>query len=52
MEGISFALYGILNTLEEIIGPANNIYAGGGFIKSKQWVGLLADVGEKGNRYP
>ncbi len=35
------------------IGPANNIYAGGGFIKSKQWVSLLADVvGKRGNRYP
>ena len=44
MEGISFALYQILSTMEETIGPVKNIYAGGGFIRSKQWVALLADV--------
>lgn len=44
MEGVCFALYSILETVEEIAGPANNIYASGGFIKSKKWVTLLADV--------
>jgi gluconokinase len=44
LEGISFALYGILNTLEEITGPVNNIYVSGGFIKSPKWVSLVADV--------
>ncbi|MEO5905680.1 MAG: gluconokinase, partial [Saprospiraceae bacterium] len=44
MEGISFALYEILTTLEETIGPAKNIYASGGFIRSSKWVTLLADV--------
>jgi gluconokinase len=44
MEGISFALYQILSTMEETIGPVKNIYASGGFIRSKQWVALLADV--------
>jgi len=44
MEGISFALYEILTTLEETIGAVNNIYASGGFIRSRKWVALLADV--------
>jgi gluconokinase len=44
MEGISFALYEILCTLEETIGPVNKIYASGGFIRSQKWVSLLADV--------
>jgi gluconokinase len=26
------------------VGPVKNIYASGGFIRSKQWVTLLADV--------
>lgn len=44
MEGISFALYEILTTMEETIGPIKNIYASGGFIRSSKWVSLLADV--------
>lgn len=44
MEGISFALYSILETIEESYGPSNKIYASGGFIRSKEWVKLLADV--------
>ncbi|HUQ65483.1 MAG TPA: gluconokinase [Flavitalea sp.] len=44
MEGISFALYEILSTLEETIGPVTNIYASGGFIRSRKWVTLLADI--------
>jgi gluconokinase len=44
MEGISFALFSILHTLEEIMGPVNNIYASGGFIRSKPWVSMLTDV--------
>ncbi len=44
LEGLSFALNGILKTLEEIIGPSDDIYVSGGFIHSKQWVMLLADV--------
>jgi gluconokinase len=44
MEGISFALYDILRSVEEVNGPARDIYASGGFIKSGKWVGLLADV--------
>lgn len=44
MEGISFALLEILNTMEETIGPSKNIYASGGFIRSDNWKKLLADV--------
>jgi gluconokinase len=44
MEGISFALFEILNVLEETIGSAGNIYASGGFIRSRQWISLLTDV--------
>lgn len=44
MEGISFGLAGILQTLTTAVGPAGKIFSGGGFIRSPQWVGLLADV--------
>lgn len=44
MEGISFALFEILSTMEDTIGPIKNIYASGGFIRSRKWVSLLADV--------
>jgi gluconokinase len=44
IEGVSFALYGILKTLEDSIAPAENIYVSGGFINSTEWVQLLADV--------
>jgi gluconokinase len=44
MEGISFALHELLVTMEETVGPIKNIYASGGFIRSKKWVSLLADV--------
>jgi gluconokinase len=44
LEGVSFGLYSIFNSLEEIAGPVKNIYASGGFIRSKKWVSLIADV--------
>ncbi len=44
LEGLSFALKGILETLEEIITGAGDIYVSGGFIHSKEWVQLLSDV--------
>jgi gluconokinase len=44
LEGICFALYGILQTLEQIMGKAGKIYVSGGFIHSRKWVALLADV--------
>jgi gluconokinase len=44
MEGISFALNELLITMEETVGPVKTIYASGGFIRSKKWISLLADV--------
>ncbi len=47
VEGICFALYQVLNQLETSIGPAKNIMASGGFIKSPEWVKILASVFNK-----
>jgi gluconokinase len=44
LEGICFALYGILQTLEEVMGPAGNIYVSGGFIRARPWVSMLSDI--------
>jgi len=44
IEGISFALLEVTKSLEETITPATNIYASGGFIHSKEWLQILADV--------
>jgi gluconokinase len=44
MEGVSFALLDILESVEEFTGPVSNIYASGGFIRSQKWLQLLADV--------
>jgi gluconokinase len=44
IEGISFALYQVTKSLEETIGPVTNIYASGGFIHSKEWLQILADI--------
>jgi gluconokinase len=44
IEGISFALYQVMKSLEETVGEATNIYASGGFIHSKQWLQILSDI--------
>jgi gluconokinase len=44
MEGVSFALLDILESVEEFTGQVRHIYASGGFIRSKKWLQLLADV--------
>jgi len=44
MEGVCFALRSILDSVEETVGTAQNIYASGGFIRSRAWVQMLADV--------
>jgi gluconokinase len=44
MEGISFSLHGVGLSLEETIGPVKHIYASGGFIRSKTWLQMIADV--------
>jgi gluconokinase len=47
IEGISFSLYQVGVSLEETIGPINDIYASGGFIQSKFWLQLIADMFNK-----
>ncbi|MGZ5135068.1 MAG: FGGY-family carbohydrate kinase, partial [Flavitalea sp.] len=44
IEGISFALFQVTKSLEETVGPVTNIYASGGFIHSKEWLQILADI--------
>jgi gluconokinase len=44
MEGVCFSLHSILHSVEEINGPANDIFASGGFIRSAHWVQMLSDV--------
>jgi gluconokinase len=46
-EGISFSLYQIGVSLEETIGPIKKIYASGGFIQSKTWLQIIADIFNK-----
>ena len=47
IEGISFSLYQIGITLEEIVGPVTKIYASGGFIHSTSWLQMMADIFDK-----
>ncbi|MFI5156406.1 MAG: gluconokinase, partial [Chitinophagales bacterium] len=47
IEGISFSLYQIARTLEEIITPVKKIYASGGFIHSSTWLQMIADIFNK-----
>ena len=44
VEGISFALLQVTKSLEETVGEVTNIYASGGFIHSKDWLQMLADI--------
>jgi gluconokinase len=47
IEGISFTLFQVGVSLEETIGPIQCIYASGGFIQSKGWLQLIADLFNK-----
>jgi len=47
MEGISFALTQILAALETGEGRVKRIYASGGFLQSKPWLQMLADIFNK-----
>jgi gluconokinase len=47
LEGISYSLFQVGVSLEETIGPISCIYASGGFIRSKPWLQLVADVFNK-----
>ena len=44
VEGICFALYQVTKSLEETIGEVSNMYASGGFIHSREWLQMLADI--------
>jgi gluconokinase len=44
MEGICFTFKQLLHALDENENPIDYIYASGGFIQSKQWVQLMADI--------
>ncbi|HUR10194.1 MAG TPA: gluconokinase [Flavitalea sp.] len=44
LEGISFALFQVLQMLEESICPAEKIFCSGGFTSSPEWLQLLSDV--------
>lgn len=44
IEGIVFALYQIARSLETDSSPIKEVHISGGFVKSKAWVQLLADV--------
>jgi gluconokinase len=44
LEGISYSLYQIGASLEETIGPIQDIFASGGFTRSAGWLQLIADV--------
>ncbi|MBS1599130.1 MAG: gluconokinase [Bacteroidetes bacterium] len=47
IEGISLSLYQIGLSLEETIGPAEKVYASGGFIQSAFWLQMIADIFNK-----
>jgi len=44
IEGVSYALFQVGISLEETIGPIRHIYASGGFIRSKTWLQMIADI--------
>ena len=44
LEGISYSLRQVGASLEETIGPIEQIYASGGFTRNKSWLQLIADV--------
>ena len=44
LEGISYGLRQIGASLEETIGPMEQIYASGGFTRNKNWLQLIADI--------
>jgi gluconokinase len=47
MEGICFTFKQLLHALEEDGSTVDCIYASGGFIQSKQWVQMMADILQK-----
>lgn len=47
LEGITYSLFQVGESLEETIGPIEHIYASGGFTHSATWLQLVADVFSK-----
>ncbi len=44
LEGVSYSLYQIGNSLVETVGPIEHIYASGGFTRSPAWLQMVADI--------
>jgi gluconokinase len=44
LEGVCFALYNVLQVLESATGPVRQLNVSGGFIQSKAWMQMLADI--------
>ncbi len=44
MEGVAFALATVADPVEELVGRAEAVRAGGGFVNSRLWVQIVADV--------
>ena len=47
LEGISYGLRQIGASLEETVGPVEQIYASGGFTRNRDWLQLIADIFQK-----
>lgn len=47
LEGISYGLRSIGVSLEETVGPVDQIYASGGFTRNQHWLQLIADIFQK-----
>jgi gluconokinase len=44
VEGINYSLFQVAQSVQEVTGEAQHIYASGGFIHSKNWLQWMADV--------
>lgn len=44
MEGISMTLFQIAKAMQELCEPVRILYANGGFVRSKEWLQIVADV--------
>lgn len=47
VEGISFALYSVGETFAKASGNIEYIYASGGFVQSREWLQIIADIFNK-----
>jgi gluconokinase len=44
LEGVIYNLYSVMLALQELIGEPKKIHASGGFVRSKLWCQIMADV--------